>query len=104
MTIIEPKKFKSRSKFVILPILAIVTIASLTVVAFYNKTVDLRFRLTEQEKELEDLKVLNAELKNKIYTYLDTDVLSNTARELGLVLEKKPVYLETKSDELVTNL
>lgn len=104
MTIIEPKKIKSRSKFVILPILAIVIVSSLAVIALYNKTVDFRFRLTEQEKELENLKVLNAELKNKVYSYLDTEVLSNTARELGLVLEKKPVYLETESDELVTNL
>lgn len=104
MTIIEPKKLKPKSKILILFLFGIVLVASLGVITFYNKIVDLKFQLSKQEQELEDLKVLNAELKNEVYSYLDVDNLSTIARALGLILDRNPTYLEMETPDLARNL
>ena len=104
MTIIEPKKIKSKIKLIILPILAVFMVGSLAIISLYNQTVDLKYRLIKQEKALETIKVSNAELKNKLYANFDSNILSQFAQELGLVLDKKPVYLEAERTDIATNL
>lgn len=103
MTIIEPKKKKS--KFIIFaPILALLAAGVYLNVSFYNSIVELRHEIVKQEKEWERLEVEGADLKNKVYGLFDAAVMKKTASELGLILDKNPSYLELSADELARNL
>jgi len=104
MTIIEPNKNKSKNKLFIVLISAVIFIGSFFSIRIYNVNVDLRHTLTREEKKLDELEVVNAELKNRLYGILDNNNLRVRADELGLILEKNPLYLETDEQVVATNL
>jgi len=66
--------------------------------------VDLRHSLSGGEKKLDALEVVNAELKNRLYGILDSNNLRLKSDELGLILEKNPLYIETEAQVAATNL
>ena len=105
MTIIQPNQQKSKIKLLIFLLILIVFGGAYLNILVYNETTDLRHFLKENEKALEHLQVLNAELKNQLYAKLDAENIKKAAGELGLILEKNPTYLEAKSaDDLVATL
>lgn len=106
MTIIEPNKNKLRAQIraSTTPLLVLIVLGAVLTIAFYNESVELRYRLSTQEKKLETLKVANAELRNQLYTIINANTVSRIANELGLILEKKPIYLESSTEVLAKNL
>lgn len=102
MTIIEPKKKKS--KFMIfMPILALIAFGVYANISLYNSIVELRHELVKGEERLEQLEVESAELKNRLYALFDAAAMRKTAGEFGLILDKNPSYLELPSDSLAQN-
>lgn len=97
MTIIEPKKFKSQYKRYLIPILGLIFAGAAASIYFYSDIVELKDNVQNQEKTLQQLEVKNAELKNQLYTILDANKLKESAGTLGLILERDPNYLETKT-------
>lgn len=100
MTIIEPNKQKLKIRFirsVVIPVTALVLTAATLGIFLYNSTVDLKHRLEIQEKKLSELKVANAELKEKIFGITDMKNIQKMALEAGFVADKQPTYLEISS-------
>lgn len=104
MTIIQPNKRKSKSLIFITAFVAVVFGGAYLVILLYNETVDLRYAVANQEKELGLLQIQNAELKNKTYSVLSVANIAKTAGELGLVLDNKPTYVEPSRSDLANNL
>ena len=101
MTIIEPKKKKSKNKLFFLP-LTLFILGAFLGVFFYADIVNLRHELADWEKKVRQLEIDNSELKNKRYSMFDKEGIRKTASEFGLILEKKPAYLEIQNDELAS--
>lgn len=59
----------------------------------YNKTVDLKHAINEQEKIMEQTRAQNASLKNELYQALDASTLHVRAREQGFIKIIAPQYL-----------
>ncbi len=104
MTIIQPER--SRKKLWPLASLIVVLLIGSTVfgVLLYNSTVDLRHSVLRLERDLEELRVKNAEFEDEMYSLLETNHLTALARELGLVMERKPRYLDTTADILAERI
>lgn len=94
MTIIEPKKNKQSSNFVVIGLILLLTFLAYWSVSIYNQTVNLRHALGDGEQELQNLKVANAELKNSFFQLTDPKNLISLGQERGLVKITAPHYLE----------
>jgi len=101
-TIISPNKKKKIIRYIV-PFLAFIMASASISVIVYSGTVDLRHELEEGEAYIQELNVKNAELKDILYSLLDTEHLEKVADTTGLVLENHPFYLETGVNELVSN-
>lgn len=104
MTIIQPNKQKKGLKIFIIPALAVILSWAVLSIFLYSAVVNLRFEITKAEKGLKDLRVSNAEFKNQLYGLLDAEILRAAAKEAGMVLDKKPVYINTVARDLAQNL
>jgi|SRR3989344_497359 len=93
MTIIEPKKNKLRIHFIATIFVGLLLLGGLLTVFAYNQSVSMSHRLGELTKEIEGLRVENADLKNDLYGILDLQNIDKLADKLGLIKEKKPEYL-----------
>ena len=62
-------------------------------ILFYNRTVVLHRAVAAQTQALQALQVKNAELKNSLYTVLDSRNLMAAASRRGLIKEANPSYL-----------
>ncbi len=92
MTIARNKNKKIR-KWIIIAGFALI-IFTLSNVFVYNKIVNLQHLITIQTKDLEGLKLADADLKNKLYQILDLKNLSELAKDLGMIKIKNPEFLE----------
>ncbi|MBI2011030.1 MAG: hypothetical protein HYS89_02255 [Candidatus Colwellbacteria bacterium] len=91
MTIIQPNKYQDVRRLAL--ILGSVTIATIAVVVFsYIETVNLRHELSRGNESLEEMKVQNAELKNKFYNLVDNNNLEQLAAEKGFVEDRNPEW------------
>ncbi len=104
MTIIQPNKEKIKIWKLAVPLLAIILTGAYFSILFYNKSVDMNHALAVKEKELKSLQATNGELKNKVYAFSDPSNINKIVGAAGLTLDKRPVYLESKSDQLAKNL
>ena len=95
MTIIEPNKNKYYANEILYLALFIIAGAVLSIY-FYNLNVNLKYRISLQEKSLQKLEVLNADLRNQIYQVLDSKNLADFAKKQNLISDKNPDYLENK--------
>ena len=92
MTIIEPYKTKIQPYFVIFAVLLI--IASFSGIRFYNSNVNFRFRLSVQERTLQQLEAANGDLRNKIFQKVDEKNAAALILEHNLISDRAPVYIE----------
>ncbi|TSC95617.1 MAG: hypothetical protein Athens071426_118 [Parcubacteria group bacterium Athens0714_26] len=100
MTIIQPNKNKySISASLIFVILALILMAIFSIY-LYNQNVDMRHSISIGMEQLQSLQEVNAEYKDKIYQILDFKNAETMAKELNLVQEKNPAYLESNSKVL----
>ena len=58
----------------------------------YMQTVNLRHDLANAKNHLEEIKVVNAELKDAYYNLVDADNLERLAAERGLIKDKNPQW------------
>ena len=91
MTVIQPNKIKSLTHLIFIFGFILVFMASLSVV-FYSRTVSLRHDMATAQKEIDDMKVKNAELKNSFYSFVDSGELEKLATEKGLINDKNPQW------------
>ncbi|MDO8442736.1 MAG: hypothetical protein Q7S81_00505 [bacterium] len=97
MTIIEPNKSKySYNSAVLLMSLSLACLA-FSNIYIYNKNVTLKQSISEGTKNLQELQVVNAEFKNKLYKMTDLSNLNDVIKSNNLVKDKSPKYFETKS-------
>lgn len=92
MTLIKPKNKK-------LWLLTLVTglallLVSLTNVFVYNKIVNLQHSIASRGEEIQELRLINTDLKNKLYKVLDVKKLSEALKEGRLVKVKNLEYLQ----------
>jgi hypothetical protein len=96
MTIIEPQKNKYyANEFLYIGLLLLV--AAMMSIYLYNINVNLKYQLGLQERAIQQLEVMNADLRNKLYSVLDFNNLSALIQKENLVSDKNPDYLENKS-------
>lgn len=93
MTIIEPNKNKFRFNVFIMFIVGLLILEAVLSVVAYSQSVHFTYRLEEQRKSIENLRVENADLKNRLYTILDFQNVDQLAERLGLIKERRPDYL-----------
>jgi len=91
MTIIQPNRHKDAKKLMIsLGMFLVGTI--LIWVLVYLQTVNLKHDLVNAKNHLEEMKVQNAELKDRYYGLVDADNLEELALERGLIKDKNPQW------------
>lgn len=59
----------------------------------YNGSLGVRREYAHLQSQVDELQVLNVELKNRLYELTDANSLGDVAIRLGLVVEKNPQYL-----------
>lgn len=59
----------------------------------YNSSLGVRREYAHLQSQVDELQVLNVELKNRLYELTDANSLGDVAIRLGLVVEKNPQYL-----------
>jgi len=91
MTIIQPNKYKDVKKLTIS--LSMFLVGTILMWMFvYLQTVNVRHDLASSKERLEEMKVENAELKDRYYGLVDADNLEKLAEERGLVKDKNPQW------------
>jgi cell division protein FtsL len=97
MTIIQPNKTNHKANFLIS--LLILTSISIAVwgVFLYNQLVDFRHEIKKQEADISRAEVMNAELKNNLYSIIDAKNLKSSVDSQSLILDKNPEYLKEKT-------
>lgn len=79
-------------------LLLAIAVAGVFSVAAYNRKEAVRRQVSVMTKEIEKLKVQNAQLKNDFYAALDTRTLVSVADRLGYVRDNTPAHLTFRSD------
>ncbi len=103
MTIIEPNKARySYNLSLLLLALSLVGLV-LCNIYIYNENVSLRHSISGGSKNLQELQVTNAELKNELYRITDISNLTNLVRINNLIKETRPKYFEKTVDVLAVN-
>ncbi len=94
MTFLQPKKDKN---FLIrLAIFSIIpfVLAVFSLVITYNQVVNLDHEIARNNKEIESSQAATAELKEKIFSFFNTNSVEKVIRETGLIQDKTPEYFE----------
>ena len=93
MTIIEPNKndvFQGAFAYFIGTMLFLVILS----IYFYNLNVNLKFSVSVQEKDIQQLEASNADMRNEMYRILDIRNLTALIQKQNLIQDKNPDYLE----------
>ena len=94
MTFLRPKNNSIRINFILIGLITILSLMVFWSVSVYNQTVNLRHDLFASEQKLQELKVANADIKNKLYQAIDSQVLTALGEERGLMKVKSPDYIQ----------
>jgi cell division protein FtsL len=98
MTIIQPNKNNKKINFLIFGLTMTAVLIAVWGVFLYNQLINLRHELISRENNLQKIEVANAELKNNLYGLVNPEVLTVSAANKDLILEKNPTYI--KSEQL----
>ncbi len=101
MTIIQPNKTAYKSNFLILILMFVSISMAVWGVFLYNQLVNLRHDVKNQETNISRAEVMNAELKNNLYSIIDAKNLKSSVDSQSLILDKNPEYI--KSAKLTLN-
>ncbi|PIR89531.1 MAG: hypothetical protein COU07_01365 [Candidatus Harrisonbacteria bacterium CG10_big_fil_rev_8_21_14_0_10_40_38] len=107
MTIIEPNKKQSKTKFARFTAgaaFALVFTGSVLSISLYNNTVDLRHRVSSAESTLQMLREENDELKGQVFSLSSVERVRAFGEESGFIQQKSPKYLEVDSKKFAQNL
>lgn len=103
MTIIEPNKAKYTYNPSILMMSFLLACLAFSNIYIYNQNVSLKQYISKGSKEIQELQVVNAEYKNKLYKMTDLSTLNELVKTNNLVKDRKPEYFENKSGILAAN-
>ncbi|MEK7478640.1 MAG: hypothetical protein AAB626_01795 [Patescibacteria group bacterium] len=103
MTIIEPNKSKYSYNSSVLPMSLLIAFLAFSNIYIYNKNVTLKQFISEGSKNIQELQVVNAESKNKLYKMTDLSNLNDVIKSNNLVKDKNPKYFENQSAVLAVN-
>jgi cell division protein FtsL len=92
MTVVQPNKNRGILSIVII-LGAFLFLAVYMNISIYSRTVSLKHDVVRLEKEMEDLRVQNAELKGSFYQLVDSKKLNDLADEKGLIQDKNPQWV-----------
>jgi len=103
MTIIEPNKAKySYNPSLLLLALSLIGLV-LCNIYIYNENVGLKHSISAGSRNLQELQVANAELKNELYKITDISNLTALVKANNLIKEIRPKYFEKTVDVLAVN-
>lgn len=94
MTIIQPNKNNYKTSFLISVLLITSISTALWGVFLYNQLVNVRHEIKRQENNLRQAEVMNAELKNNLYSIIDAKNLKSSTDSQSLILDKNPEYVK----------
>ncbi len=97
MTVIEFKKRELKGNIFIASTITFIFASFIGGVFLYNEVAALRQDVASKRTVLARAQVLNAELKNDMYQFLDEATQESFLQSRGLVSEKHPNYSETAS-------
>ncbi len=92
MTIIESHK-NSILQGVLLYLAGAACMLMIAGISLYNMNVSLKYRVSVQEKQAQQVEATNADMQNKLYTMLDVHNLTAAVAQQNLVQEANPGYL-----------
>ena len=93
MTIIHPHKTSPFINIILMILAGILAVSSIWLVVLYNRSVNLDHNISSLKAQIKNMETETAELKDRIFTILDTQALSRIAETEGLVKERSPNYL-----------
>ena len=94
MTYIRPNKDHSTLNVVLLFLGIGFFLGAVWLVVLYNNSVNFSHGLSEMKAEFQEVQAANVELREHIFSVLDTLNSKDLAAQHNLVQEKKPQYLE----------
>ena len=100
MPIIEPKKEKSKIKYVIFGLILAASFGAYVSILLYNGIVNLRHGISESEEEISRLEAANADLKNKLYSVTEIENLKLLGSKSNLIPDRKPEFIKFSADDL----
>ena len=92
MTIIKPHKNRNLAYFIAI-LFTLIIGGGVLYIFEYNGVADARFDVVALKRQVQDLEVKNADLKNSLFSYTDPQKLEAAATNFNLTLDKKPQYL-----------
>lgn len=92
MTVVRPNKNQSRWNAVIFFAVIAAAICFLSNVFLYAKSVNYRQEARASKAKIETLRLLNADLKNRIFSLTDLDNMKDFAEKNGLVKDPNPKW------------
>lgn len=101
MTIAQPNREVQLNKVLRLLFLGIV-LSGMVSIFFYNQMVSQRTALRAATKNVDQLQLASADLKNRYYAVLDDKNLLQIATQLGYVKEANPKYLRLEGAVALT--
>lgn len=93
MTVIQPNKNSIAGVGLFFVLGAILCLGILVEVFAYSQTVSLKHDIIQLSSEIEEMRLMSAELKNDLYKITDQKNLDALAKELGLVQDKNPKWV-----------
>jgi hypothetical protein len=94
MTYIQPNKNHSTLNILLIFLGIGFFLGAVWLVILYNNSVNFSHGLSEMKSEFQEVQTVNVELKEKIFSVLDSLNSKSIAASHNLVQEKKPQYLE----------
>jgi cell division protein FtsL len=94
MTIIQPNQNKRKNNFVIYLLLVIIAVLIMQGIYLYSQSVTFRHDIANLEKSLREAEASNAEMKNKIFTFFESENIKRAVEERQLIEEKYPQYIK----------
>ncbi|PIR87143.1 MAG: hypothetical protein COU11_01865 [Candidatus Harrisonbacteria bacterium CG10_big_fil_rev_8_21_14_0_10_49_15] len=93
------QKLKLISSLSIQVLIGAIIVSLLAAILLYNQMIKTRDLARGAVDQTEQLRLENAELKNQLYTVLDSQNLLAVADRLGLVKDADPRYMSLERDE-----
>ncbi len=101
MTFLEPKKERKTLDFIYLAMGLGIIIGIFFLVVMYNQVVSLKHDISGINNEIEREQAKVAEIKEAVFSILNSDEVKIFIAEKGLISEKSPSYFESTSQESI---
>lgn len=100
MTIIQPNKHKNKLNLIISLLLFTIVVLVGEGISLYSQSVNFRHDITKIEKDVRNIEVANAEMKNKLFALFEPDNIKTITENSGLIEDKNPQYIKESDNPL----